>query len=143
MVSRDRPTRFYRLSQKQILELLPSPQPKRLWALFANKALSTGNAGALAHGTFNLKPLDAVTVSRCALIAARAPALPVLACLFPPTSLALILPCLAARRRAHRNRSSFPPRNRFSRKSATLHIEFVVRNATGFQANADNWRMSQ
>src|SRR5438067_4275562 len=43
-----------------------------------NEPVSTGSAGALARSTLNLKSLDAVTVSRCALIAgegARAPSI--------------------------------------------------------------------
>src|SRR2546423_13455000 len=43
-----------------------------------NEPVSTGTAGALARSTLNLKPLDAATVSRCALIAgegARAPSI--------------------------------------------------------------------
>ena len=43
-----------------------------------NEPVSTGSAGALARSTLNLKPLDAVTVSRFALTAgegARAPSI--------------------------------------------------------------------
>lgn len=48
MVSRDRPIRFSKLTRSKIRKLLPSPQPKRLWALFATNALDSSDAARFA-----------------------------------------------------------------------------------------------
>src|SRR2546429_9886265 len=64
--------------RRALLFVLALPKSRSIW----NEPVSTGSAGALARrsvrSTLNLKPLDAVTVSRFALIAgegARAPSI--------------------------------------------------------------------